>query len=163
MLEMFAEQLDRETPFKFQLASRGLQPVVGQVYLAPGEQHLCLRSDALTLDLNRDPMENFVRPAADPLFRSAASVFGKYCVGVVLTGMGRDGTQGAGQIKSSGGVVLVQDPKTAVASSMPQTVIGSGLADFVLPLEPLVKSIEDQVMQLACELKQNLKGESFSP
>ena len=94
-----------------------------------------------------------MRPAADPLFRSAANAFGRFCVGAVLTGMGRDGTLGAATIAAAGGKVIAQDPRTAVASSMPQTVVNIGAASSVIPLDGLGIALRIQVDALAEELR----------
>jgi two-component system chemotaxis response regulator CheB len=153
MLEVFADRLHKNTGFNFELAKTGVRAEAKKSYLAPGDQHLCVEPGNLSLKMNNDPQENFVRPAADPLFRSVASVFGKYSLAVVMTGMGRDGAKGAAAIKSAGGRVLVQDPDTAVAVSMPKTVVELGLADEVLPLEKLGAAIERHVMQISGLLK----------
>lgn len=161
MLETFASTLERETKFKFTLASEGMPAMCGQAYLSPGEQHLYIHPGAgsVRLGLSDGPPENFVKPAADPLFHSAAGFFGRYCVGVVLTGMGRDGVKGASYVKSAGGTILVQDPETAVASSMPRTVVSAGLADKVLPLAQLGESIVAETLRLSVALKMKLKNQ----
>ena len=92
---------------------------------------------AMTLRVQDGAPINFVKPAADPLFESAATVFGRHHVAAVLTGMGRDGTVGARAVAASGGLVVVQDPSTAVATSMPQTVIDQGLASEIVGLDRL--------------------------
>ena len=93
--------------------------------------------------------ENYVRPSADILFRSVAEAFGSDCVAVVLTGMGLDGGEGCRQIAAAGGVVLVQDPASAVASGTPEAVIKTGIATEVLPLEILGVAISAHVTGLS--------------
>lgn len=159
MLETFAATLERDTGFKFTLAREGLPAECGHAYLAPGDCHLYIHqgSGSVRMGLSDSPPENFVRPAADPLFHSAAGFFGRYCVGVVLTGMGRDGVKGATYVKSAGGAILVQDPETAVAPSMPRTVVSAGLADKVLPLPQLGEAITAETLRLSLALKMKLK------
>jgi two-component system chemotaxis response regulator CheB len=80
-------------------------------------------------------VENYVRPAIDPLFRSAASVFGFRSIAVILTGMGCDGALGAARISQFGGTVLAEDPQTAMVGSMPARVVDLGIVDRVTSLE----------------------------
>ncbi len=125
----------------------------GNVYIAPGDRHLCINPKPLSISLNQDPKENYVRPSADPLFRSAALVFGKCTLGIVLTGLGVDGTQGAAHIKAVGGEVLAQDPKSAIAPSMPKNVILSGLNSDTVKLDEINSKIESQISMLTSNLK----------
>ncbi|MFQ5715883.1 MAG: chemotaxis protein CheB [Nitrospinales bacterium] len=157
MLETFADRLQEETGLKTALARTGKIPKPGEFYLAPGDCHLCLKTPFGAVELTDDPEENFVRPSADPLFRSAARLFGKYCVGVILTGMGRDGTQGAAEIIRAGGTVLVQEPRTAIAISMPQTAISSGVATEVVPLKSMGKTILHHVVGLSSQLQRKIQ------
>jgi two-component system chemotaxis response regulator CheB len=84
--------------------------------------------------LTDDPPEHSCRPAADVLFRSAAKVWGSGTLGIVLTGMGRDGLYGSRAIVEAGGAVIAQDEFTSVVWGMPGEVVRAGLADAVLPL-----------------------------
>lgn len=160
MLETFAQRLHREINLNVQLAIHGTVSEVGNVYIAPGERHLRIEKNSLKLILDEGPKENFVRPAADPLFRSASEAYGRYCIGVVLTGLGRDAAQGAAQIVSYGGTVIVQDPSTAVAPAMPNTVIASGIQHKLAPLSDICKLISDTVFPMSALLKKNLNKNS---
>ncbi len=146
-LEELTKRLNRQLAVPVQLGQDGMAVKPGQIYIAPGEKHMLITRQ-LTLRLTDDPPENYVRPAADPLFRSAAKVFGKYCVGVVLTGMGRDGAQGCRHIHAGGGVVLVQNPNTAVARSMPTTALESNPKAMQATLELLPVRITNQVQRI---------------
>jgi two-component system chemotaxis response regulator CheB len=152
MLETFAQRLQQETRMKVHLAADGQQAAPGEVYLARGDRHLCVQAD-LRLRLIDEPPENFVRPAADPLFRSVARAFGRYSVAVVMTGLGRDGALGSEHIAAVGGVVVVQDPATAVAASMPQSVIALGVARDITPLHSLPAAISRYIDTLALALR----------
>lgn len=153
MLETFTQRLQRETQLKINLAINGTVAEVGNVYVAPGDQHLRIDPETYKIILDDGPKENFVRPAADPLFRSMADAFGKYSIGVILTGLGRDGTQGATQIASVNGTVLVQDPDTAVAPSMPRTIVDSGIKHKVIDIANMGKEISETVFPIAASLK----------
>ncbi|MBX9766638.1 MAG: chemotaxis-specific protein-glutamate methyltransferase CheB [Bdellovibrionales bacterium] len=110
----------------------------GSVYIAPGDFHMALAGSqkAPNLQITRGPQENFVRPAADPLFRSAAGMFKEKCLGIVLTGMGSDGKQGAQKIKEAGGAVIIQTKETCTVFGMPGAVHDCGAYDQALaPLE----------------------------
>jgi two-component system chemotaxis response regulator CheB len=121
------------------------EPVVpGRVYIAPGDQHMTLErvagdgaSRSVRLRLDREPPENSCRPAVDPLFRSAAGLYGAGTVALILTGMGHDGLRGCAAVREAGGRVLVQDEATSVVWGMPGSVAEAGLADRVLPLEAI--------------------------
>ena len=148
MLETFSQRLQRETKLKITLAAHNAEVEVGNIYIAPGDRHLRLNANGTHMLLDDGPKENYVRPSADPLFRSVSTAYGKYCIAAILTGLGRDGTQGAAQISSYQGTVLVQDPETAVAPSMPRTVIESGIPHKLIPLSEISKAIADNVILL---------------
>jgi two-component system, chemotaxis family, protein-glutamate methylesterase/glutaminase len=112
----------------------------GKVLLAPGDYHMALEADR-KITLNQEPTELGVRPAVNVTMRSAASVFGKTVVGVILTGMGTDGTDGAGQIKKYGGTIIAQDEATSAIYGMPQSVNKAGYVDTVLPLPKIAARI----------------------
>ena len=154
MLETFSQRLQRETPLKVSLGINNVKSEQGNIYIAPGDKHLRIQPNTFQLILDDGPKENFVRPAADPLFRSAADSFGKFCIAVVLTGLGRDGAQGAAQIASVQGTVIVQDPETAVAPSMPRTVIESGIPSKLVPLSDLGKTLAETIFPMQAKLKQ---------
>lgn len=157
MLETFAQRLQKETSLKVSIAVDNVKAETGNVYIAPGDKHLRIDSKNFHIILDEGPKENFVRPAADPLFRSAAEAFGRYCVGVVTTGLGRDGAQGAAQIAGTQGQIIVQDPATAVAQSMPNTVVSSGIPHKLVPLPNIGKVIAETVFPIAANLKINLE------
>jgi two-component system chemotaxis response regulator CheB len=105
----------------------------GMVYLAPPDHHLLLALDA-TLRLTQSPKVKHVRPAADVLFESVAANHAGRIAAVVLTGNDGDGTVGIAAIKAKGGTVIVQEPATADAPSMPLNALNTGGVDKTLPL-----------------------------
>jgi len=152
LLEALAERLQRQTTMPLVLAEDDVFAKAGTVYLAPGDHHLSIEAGSFRLRLEKGPLVNYVRPAADPLFQNGAHAFGPYGIGVVLTGMGRDGSAGAAHILEAGGTVLVQDPETAVAPGMPQTVIEMGGAVEVTGLVHLGRAITRHVGEVAVGL-----------
>lgn len=114
--------------------------VSGHVYIAPPGYHLLIEHD-LSFSLTSDEPVNYSRPSIDVLFQSAAEVFGKRAVGVVLTGANRDGTNGIISIKEMGGITIAEDPREAAFPYMPGSAIASGKVDHVMSLEKIVRFI----------------------
>ena len=141
MLESLLPILQRETDLPVSLAVDGSELVPGRVLVVPGAQHGCISSDGGHVELNNDIEENHVRPAADPLFRTAAAAFRERLIAVVMTGMGRDGTAGAARVRAVGGQVLVVAPGPQVASAMPESVIRAGFATAVVPLPTMGQAV----------------------
>jgi two-component system chemotaxis response regulator CheB len=110
-----------------------IQP--GQIYVAPPDLHLLVRPGSLIL--RRGPYENRTRPAADPLFRSAAISYGPRVIGVVLTGLLDDGTAGLVAIKRCGGMSVVQDPADALWPEMPRNALKNDSPDYSAPVAEL--------------------------
>jgi two-component system chemotaxis response regulator CheB len=126
------EILSRNSALPARHAVDGEAIEYGRVYVAPPDHHLLVESERVRVV--RGPKENRVRPAADPLFRSAAKFYGPRVVGVVLTGALDDGTAGLAAIKRRGGVAVVQDPEEALYSGMPRSALENVAVDHCLPL-----------------------------
>jgi two-component system chemotaxis response regulator CheB len=107
----------------------------GRIYVAPPDSHLLIEPGRVRV--TKGPRENRFRPAIDPLFRSAAQVFGPAAIGVILTGNLGDGTAGLWAIKQLGGTTVVQDPADALFPSMPQNAMNHVRIDYVLPLSEI--------------------------
>ena len=106
----------------------------GTIYVAPGNRHMTVEgADTPVIKLNDGPQVNFCKPAVDPLFESVARTFGAAALGVVLTGMGQDGTRGARAIADAGGSVIGQDEQSSVVWGMPGAVAAAGLCAALLP------------------------------
>ncbi len=105
------------------------------VYFAPADYHLLVAKGEFNLSV--DDLVRYSRPSIDVLFESAADAYGSRLIGVVMTGANDDGAEGAKQIKSRGGLVVVQDPETAEAPTMPRAVIATGAVDQILRLEEI--------------------------
>lgn len=120
------------------------EPVLpGRIYVAPGSKHMVVKKTGATTVLHLDdgPPINFCKPAVDPMFASAAQIWGAQAFGCVLTGMGHDGAQGAGDIVAAGGSVIVQDEASSVVWGMPGAVAQAGHAAAVLPLDQIAPKI----------------------
>ncbi|MFI7586943.1 chemotaxis response regulator protein-glutamate methylesterase [Spongisporangium articulatum] len=131
-----AARLNSLCPLTVSEAKEGDAVRAGSVLIAPGGFHLEVRRTAgqLRAHLTEDPPENYCRPAVDVLFRSVAATFGSGVLGLVLTGMGRDGASGAEVIRRAGGHVFAQDQATSVVWGMPGAVATAGQADRIVPL-----------------------------
>jgi two-component system chemotaxis response regulator CheB len=124
--------LDRAGPLPAVSPDRAERLAAGRIYVARPDHHLIVEPDKVRP--LRGPRENRCRPAIDPLFRSAAQVYGPAAIGVILTGHLDDGTAGLWTIKQLGGVAIVQDPAEAPFPGMPLHAIGHVNVDHVVPL-----------------------------
>ena len=131
-----ARRLDEASALTVQEGTDGDLVLPNHAYVAPGGQHMTVQAttDGPRLALDDSPTVWGVKPAADPLFRSAAAVFGSNAVGIVLTGMGRDGSDGLGAIRAAGGGAIVQDEATSTIYGMPAAALEHAGADRVVPL-----------------------------
>jgi two-component system chemotaxis response regulator CheB len=128
-------------------ASQGAPIVPGEVLVAPSDLHLLVADDEGRpyARLLHGPKENHCRPAIDPLFRSAAMVYGANAIAVLLTGFLDDGTVGIQAIKAYGGIAVVQDPRDAEAPEMPASALSNARIDFVMN----VNQIASKLVELA--------------
>jgi two-component system chemotaxis response regulator CheB len=142
-----AQRLDGVSLLRIDEAEDGEPVVHGRVYIAPGGQHMsvCESPSGPRIALSCEPPVWGVRPAADILFRSAAKVFGASTVGVVLTGMGRDGADGIRAILAAGGRAVAQDRESSTIFSMPNAAVEVGGATMVRPLASISTAISDLV------------------
>lgn len=136
---MLVEILRRCCPFLVVQAYAGSPLCGGIAYIAPPDRHLLVSSGRIAI--TDDPAINFNRPSVDALFESLAIEFGKRLIVVVLSGRLTDGASGVAKVKANGGRVIVQDPLTATHNGMPNAVISSGCADFVLPVENIASAL----------------------
>jgi two-component system chemotaxis response regulator CheB len=145
---ILAQHLGRLTGRPSAEAATGMAIEPGHIYVAPGDRHLTLKRDgqAVTAVLSADPPEHFCRPAVDPMLRSAAAVYGRDVLAVILTGMGADGRNGAQAVAAAGGATIVQDEASSVVWGMPGAVAQAGLASGVYPLGAIAGEIRKQFL-----------------
>jgi two-component system chemotaxis response regulator CheB len=139
-------------------AADGDAIVHGRIYIAPPDYHLMFAPTHLRLV--RGPKENGNRPAADPMFRSAAVTFGERVIGVVLSGSLDDGTAGLTSIKRHGGLAIVEDPESALFPSMPRSALEHVQVDRVVPVRQLAKVLEELMAEPIAE---PISGPAISP
>lgn len=133
------KHLDSVSKLKVKEAEEKEKLKPGTVYIAPPNYHLLVESDE-TLSLSIDERVNYSRPSIDVLFDSASDVFGDTLIGIVLTGASSDGSAGLKKIKNAGGLAVVQEPKSAEVSTMPEAAIRAvGKPDYILQLEDIAK------------------------
>jgi two-component system chemotaxis response regulator CheB len=128
-------------------AENGMKIERGHVYIGAPDSHLLLYDGHIVL--GRGPRENMVRPAIDPLFRSAAMFYGPRVVGVVLSGLLSDGAAGLNAIKRCGGLALVQDPSDSIADEMPRRALEATTVDLCVPTARLGDVLSDLVQEQA--------------
>lgn len=145
--EMYAKNLNDLSTLEVMEAAEGQVMTGGTVYLAQAGRHLSFRRngpDVLT-HLDVRPLNTLHRPSVDVMFQSAAEVFDSRVLGVVMTGMGSDGRDGAAWIKARGGRILTEAEGSCVVYGMPRSVVEAGLSDTVLPLERLASGIMERI------------------
>ncbi|MBD8873614.1 chemotaxis-specific protein-glutamate methyltransferase CheB [Rhodanobacter sp. DHB23] len=136
-----SEWLGQTTAVRVQIAAHGIEARPGQVYLAPDDFHLTV-GEHRRLRLETTPPLHGLRPAVDLLFHSIARHCGPNAVGILLTGMGKDGAQGLLAMHGSGATTLVQDKATSVVYGMPGEAVALGAASQVLPLERIGEALQ---------------------
>ncbi len=141
-----ADRLDSLSPLKVKEAVPGDTLKVGQVLLAPGGFHTVFDHYEQAI-MNQNPPVHGVRPSVDVTLTSVVQLYGALTISVILTGMGHDGTNGCGLVRSAGGKVVAEDESTCVVWGMPRSVYEAGFVDQVVPLE----KIADKIVQLVNE------------
>jgi len=140
-----SHRLDLMSPLPVAEAVEGEPVLENHVYLAPGGFHMTVTSDSgtATIHLDTSPTIWGVRPAADPLFVSVAETFGGDAIGVVLTGMGRDGAEGLRRVREAGGSAVIQDRESSIIYGMPQAAMAAAGADRVAAARDIARVIRD--------------------
>jgi len=139
-----ANRIDGMSELRVTEAEHGEPVVVNRVYLAPGGLHMRVVSNgpgAWTIALDEGPAMHGVRPSADRLFESVAEQFGPASIGVVLTGMGKDGAEGLHAIRTAGGAGIVQDRATSTIYGMPQAALKRAGAERIVGLPSVAPTI----------------------
>ena len=146
--EMYAKKLNELSSLKFREANEGDVFEPGLALLAPAGRHLTFRrkeNGAAVAHLDARPFETLHRPSVDVLFQSAAETFGPRVLGVIMTGMGTDGKEGASWIKARGGLIYTESEETCIVYGMPRTIEEAGLSDRSVPLHAMAQAIWEVV------------------
>ena len=137
----FADRLDSLCKISVKEAEHNERVLPGHAYIAPGHSHLLLKRSGANYmtELNQGPPVNRHRPSVDVLFRSAANVAGANALGIILTGMGKDGAQGLLEMRQAGCHTIAQDEESCIVFGMPKEAINMGGACEVLPLQGIAR------------------------
>lgn len=147
----FARQLEAASGHKARVAEEGEALRVDEIHVAPGDAHLCVAREAgaVKVRLDRKRAASGCLPSVDPMLASVASAYGQSGVGVMLSGMGRDGLQGSRRLVECGGAMLAQDRTSASIWGMPRVVAEAGLASAVLPPADLARKVAQRAEPVA--------------
>ncbi len=139
---LFIEWLNNESALKVELARNGQKPQAGHIYFAPGDQHMILTPQKKIAFIDAPPMHS-VKPAVSYLFKSVAETIGPKAIGILLTGMGKDGAQELALMKEKGALTIAQDKQTSVVFGMPGVAVRLNAARLVLSPDQIVEKIRN--------------------
>ena len=146
--ELYARKLDELSPLRVCEAADGMEMEPGVVLLAPAGRHLSLRRNergVVVAHLDVRPLDTPHRPSVDVLFRSAADAYHGRVLGIVMTGMGEDGREGAAWIKARGGTIVTESEDSCVVYGMPRAIVDAGLSDQAVGLDRMAEAILEHV------------------
>ena len=151
-MAVFARQLASASGRLATVAEDGMRLAPDQIVIAPGTAHLNLdtQRDRLIVRLSNQRMTSGCLPSVDPMLSTAASVLGPRALGIMLTGMGRDGSEGAARLVAAGGSVIAQDEGSSAVWGMPRAVVDAGLACAVLPPVKIARRIALRAEEAMC-------------
>jgi len=144
-----AERLNGLCKLPVKEAEDGEQVKNGTIYIAPGGFHMKFKGtnpNSVTIKITPDPNDTLHRPSVDVMMESALDIYGKYTLGVIMTGMGKDGYEAVKKLKSLNGYSIAQDEESCVVYGMPKAIVDAGLADVVLPAEKIPEVINKVVV-----------------
>jgi two-component system chemotaxis response regulator CheB len=146
--ELYARRLNEQSALTVLEAQGGEDVTAGNVYLAPAGRHLTLRrknAGQVVTQLDVRPLDTPYRPSVDTLFQSAADVYLARVLGIVMTGMGSDGREGAAWIKAKGGIVLTESEASCVVYGMPRSIVEAGLSDGQILLDRMADAVLERI------------------
>ena len=152
-MPIFARQLGNTARREALVAEEGMELRPDRIIIAPGDSHLtvALSAGKPVVHLVQGPSRSGCMPSVDPMLASAGQVFGQRALGIVLTGMGRDGVEGASTLVGAGGSVVAQDEATSAVWGMPRAVLEAGFASAVLSPDKIARRIASRVESAACK------------
>lgn len=152
-MTVFARQLGTVAQRETLVAENGMELLPDRIVVAPGDAHLTV--DMLcglrVVRLTHGPSSSGCLPSLDPMLASVGAIYGAAGLGVVLTGMGRDGVEGAGRLVACGGAVLAQDAASCAVWGMPRAVLEAGLACAVMPPDKIARRIASLAREMPCK------------
>lgn len=140
----FAVQLDAASPLSVVVAEDGMAMLPSVAYVGPGRQHLRVRRSLggkVAIEVSEKPSALPFKPSADELFASCAAIWRARTLGIVMTGIGKDGTLGAGAIHAAGGMVIAQTAETCAVYGMPKSCVEAGYADAQLSPRDIARAV----------------------
>lgn len=143
-----AERLDKLSQLEVKEAQNGEIVRNGVVYIAPGGFHMIIKKDSIgnsVINISEKPAQSLHRPSVDVMLESIQEVYGKNILGIIMTGMGKDGFEGIKKLKTIGGYCLAQDEESCVVYGMPRAVIENGLADVIASLNDIPQIINQVI------------------
>jgi len=144
-----ADRLDGLTQLEVKEAEDDETVRNGVVYIAPGGYHMTVVKNSIgqnRIRISDEPATTLNKPSVDIMTKSVIDIYGKYTLGVIMTGMGKDGLKGISKLKSLGGYCIAQDEKTCVVYGMPKSIVDAELADVIAPLEKIPRIINEAVV-----------------
>ncbi len=151
-MPVFARQLRAMTHREALVAEDGMPLLPDRIMLAPGDAHLTVDAseEVPVVRLTHGRTSSGCMPSVDPMFASVAAAYGTGALGIVLTGMGRDGVEGASRLVASGGAIIAQDEASCAVWGMPRAVLEAGLACAVLPPDKIARRITSRTEDQPC-------------
>jgi two-component system chemotaxis response regulator CheB len=143
-----ADRLNSMSKLNVKEAENGERVENGTVYIAPGGYHMTITKNGFNsshINISEEPGYTLHRPSVDVMMNSVINTYGKYTLGVIMTGMGKDGFEAIKNLKSLGGYSIAQDEQTCIVYGMPKAIVDAGLADNILPLEKIPETINKVV------------------
>ena len=143
-----AERLNGLSALEVKEAEDGEEVKSNVVYLAPGGLHMKLKKNGLSsfaINITREPNDSLHRPSVDVMMNSVIDIYGKYTLGVIMTGMGKDGFEAVRNLKSIGGYAIAQEEESCVVYGMPKAIVDAGYADAILAAEKIPELINKVV------------------
>jgi len=143
-----ADRLNNMSPLTVKEAEDREEVQNGTVYIAPGGYHMKMNKNGngkVYVNISENPGDTLHRPSVDVMLESVLEVYGKYTLGVIMTGMGKDGAEGIKHLKQLGGYCMAQDESTCVVYGMPKAIVDAGYADVIAPLEKISEIINKAI------------------
>lgn len=142
-----AESLGKKCTHTVMEAKDNVMVLDKHIYIAPGGSHLIFRKfqDGVITTISDQPPENGFKPSVDVMFRSGAAIYGGSAIGIIMTGMGSDGSQSLRHLKREGAYLIAQDEATSVVWGMPGAACATGFVDEVVPLNKIPEAVEKKI------------------